>query len=188
MADGCSAAGGGRGRALKCPYHSWAYDLNGELLGQPLARDAFVELAGLDPDLGDWDSTPGILRGAQRSLSGELKADPRHVPGELSRVLAAPQHAGPDMLSTPFMGEQFSPHACGAAMGKEVVKLLEQPESEWRLRPFSSVVYLLFPSVVINLPMSGHAELWQMYHATTKVVFEEDFDRKRISNARCAAA
>ena len=24
------------GRALKCPYHSWAYDLNGDLLGQPL--------------------------------------------------------------------------------------------------------------------------------------------------------
>jgi nitrite reductase/ring-hydroxylating ferredoxin subunit len=32
------------GRALKCPYHSWAYDLDGELLGQPLARDAFAEL------------------------------------------------------------------------------------------------------------------------------------------------
>src|SRR5581483_5950634 len=26
-----------------------------------------------------------------------------------------------------------------------------------------SIVYLLFPSVVINLPMSGHAELWEMY-------------------------
>ncbi len=38
-------SGRGRpGRALKCPYHSWAYDLNGELLGQPLARDAFAEL------------------------------------------------------------------------------------------------------------------------------------------------
>src|SRR5437764_1563244 len=33
------------GRALKCPYHSWAYDLNGDLLGQPLARDAFEPLA-----------------------------------------------------------------------------------------------------------------------------------------------
>ena len=32
------------GRALKCPYHSWAYDLNGDLLGQPLARDAFEAL------------------------------------------------------------------------------------------------------------------------------------------------
>ena len=45
------ATGRGRpGRAIKCPYHSWAYDLNGELLGQPLARDAFE---GLDRrDLG----------------------------------------------------------------------------------------------------------------------------------------
>src|SRR5262249_60238338 len=32
------------GRALKCPYHSWAYDLNGDLLGQPLAREAFEGL------------------------------------------------------------------------------------------------------------------------------------------------
>src|SRR5580692_8324622 len=39
------ASGRGRpGRAFKCPYHSWAYDLNGELLGQPLARDAFDSL------------------------------------------------------------------------------------------------------------------------------------------------
>ena len=39
------ASGRGRpGRAFKCPYHSWAYDLNGELLGQPLARDAFEGL------------------------------------------------------------------------------------------------------------------------------------------------
>jgi hypothetical protein len=25
------------------------------------------------------------------------------------------------------------------------------------------VVYLLFPSAIINLPMSGHAELWEVY-------------------------
>src|SRR5262249_35767419 len=38
-------SGRGRpGRALKCPYHSWAYDLNGDLLGQPLAREAFEGL------------------------------------------------------------------------------------------------------------------------------------------------
>ena len=38
-------SGRGRpGRALKCPYHSWAYDLDGELLGQPLARDASAGL------------------------------------------------------------------------------------------------------------------------------------------------
>lgn len=42
------ASGSGQaGRAFKCPYHSWAYDLNGELLGQPLAKDGFE---GLDRD------------------------------------------------------------------------------------------------------------------------------------------
>jgi hypothetical protein len=48
-------------------------------------------------------------------------------------------------------------------MRKEVTSLLERPQSEWELRPFGSVVYILFPSVVLNLPMSGHAELWEMY-------------------------
>jgi hypothetical protein len=48
-------------------------------------------------------------------------------------------------------------------MRKEVTRLLERPESEWELKPYASIVYLLFPSVVINLPMSGHAELWEMY-------------------------
>jgi hypothetical protein len=68
-----------------------------------------------------------------------------------------------DLLSTPFVGDTFGPHGRGAVMRKEVVKLLERDESEWDLRPNASIVYLLFPSVVINLPMSGHAELWEMY-------------------------
>ena len=28
---------------------------------------------------------------------------------------------------------------------------------------FASIVYLIFPSALINLPMSGHAELWEIY-------------------------
>ncbi len=41
----------------------------------------------------------------------------------------------PDMLSTPFVGEDFGPHTRGVVMRKEVVQLLEQPESEWDLKP-----------------------------------------------------
>jgi hypothetical protein len=48
-------------------------------------------------------------------------------------------------------------------MRKEVTKLLELDESQWDLRSNASIVYLIFPSALINLPMSGHAELWEMY-------------------------
>jgi hypothetical protein len=187
------------GRALKCPYHSWAYDLDGALLGQPLARDAFASLDpreyglipvpcaerfglivaapggarpidveawlnGLGPELGSYgfeDFTlfaerEGVFD-ANWKLIHDTFLESYHVFSLHRNTLA------PDMLSTPFVGENFGPHTRGAVMRKEVVRLLERPESEWSLREFASVVYLLFPSVAINLPMSGHAELWAMY-------------------------
>jgi phenylpropionate dioxygenase-like ring-hydroxylating dioxygenase large terminal subunit len=193
------------GRALKCPYHSWAYDLDGELLGQPLARDAFAELdrgefglipvpvaerfgvimaslggqgtaspgaaidveaelAGLGPDIADFDFGSWHFL-AERSgyfdanwkLIHDTFLESYHVFSLHRDTLA------PDMLSTPFVGENFGPHTRGVVMRKEVTRLLELPESEWELRPYASIVYILFPSVAINLPMSGHAELWDMY-------------------------
>jgi phenylpropionate dioxygenase-like ring-hydroxylating dioxygenase large terminal subunit len=187
------------GRALKCPYHSWAYDLNGNLLGQPLARDAFeplertelglrrvsaaerfglvlvrlasdepidveAELAGLGPELADWgfdgwrfyDQRDGVFD-ANWKLIRDTFLESYHVFSLHSDTLA------PDMLSTPFVGEEFGPHDRGVVMRKEVVKLLERPESEWQLKHYGSIVYILFPATVINLPMSGHAELWEMY-------------------------
>jgi phenylpropionate dioxygenase-like ring-hydroxylating dioxygenase large terminal subunit len=189
------------GRALKCPYHSWAYDLNGDLLGQPLARDAFEELdrsefglvslpvaerfglifaavgaggaqtidvesalAGLGPELAEYDfgswhflSERTGLFDANWKLIHDTFLESYHVFSLHRNTLA------PDMLSTPFVGENFGPHTRGVVMRKEVTKLLELPESEWDLRANASVVYILFPSVAINLPMSGHAELWDMY-------------------------
>jgi hypothetical protein len=68
-----------------------------------------------------------------------------------------------DLLSTPFVADFFGDHARASVMRKEVTGLLERDESEWELRSFASIVYLLFPSVVLNLPMSGHAELWEVY-------------------------
>jgi phenylpropionate dioxygenase-like ring-hydroxylating dioxygenase large terminal subunit len=190
---------------LKCPYHAWAYDLDGELLGQPLARDAFAgldrcelglvpvpvaerfgvimasigggdsdgvsgpidvagELAGLGPELAEfgfeswafYDSREGVFD-ANWKLIHDTFLESYHVFSLHRDTLA------PDMLSTPFVGENFGPHTRGAVMRKEVVSLLERRESEWELRPYASVVYILFPSTVINLPMSGHAELWEMF-------------------------
>jgi phenylpropionate dioxygenase-like ring-hydroxylating dioxygenase large terminal subunit len=195
-------SGRGRpGRAIKCPYHSWAYDLDGDLLGQPLARDAFeglertglglvrvpvaerfglvlvriggersgpvdveAELAGLGPEIADWgferwqyfDERSGVFD-ANWKLIHDTFLESYHVFSLHRDTLA------PDMLSTPFVGEEFGPHSRGIVMRKEVVGLLERPAAEWELKPYASVVYILFPSTVINLPMSGHAELWTMY-------------------------
>ena len=194
-------SGRGRpGRALKCPYHSWAYDLNGELLGQPLARDAFAELdrgefglvavsvaerygliwvrlgesaapididaelAGLGPEIADYGFERWHLLAeregcfdANWKLIHDTFLESYHVFSLHRDTLA------PDMLSTPLVSEDFGAHTRAVVMRKEVTSLLERPESEWELRPFGSIVYVLFPATAINLPMSGHAELWDMY-------------------------
>ena len=241
------ATGRGRpGRAFKCPYHSWAYDLNGDLLGQPLARDAFdgldracmglvrvpvaerfglvmvrlnvggapidvgAELSGLGAELGEigfgdyafFDERSGVFD-ANWKLIYDTFLESYHI------FSLHKDSIGPDLLSTPFIGDAFGAHGRGVVMRREVVELLERPESDWRLRPYASVVYLLFPSTVINLPMSGHAELWQCYPEpedphrtrvtvrfyvpaggdeefwrtnvkfTERVVFREDFDQQQ---------
>jgi nitrite reductase/ring-hydroxylating ferredoxin subunit len=163
-------SGRGRpGRALKCPYHSWAYDLHGDLLGQPLARSAFdglertglglvpvpvaerfglvfvrvggagaepidveAELAGLGPEIADWgferwhyfDERGGVFD-ANWKLIRDTFLESYHIFSLHRDTLA------PDMLSTPFVGEDFGPHSRGVVMRKEVVGLLERPESEW---------------------------------------------------------
>jgi phenylpropionate dioxygenase-like ring-hydroxylating dioxygenase large terminal subunit len=194
-------SGRGRpGRALKCPYHSWAYDLNGELLGQPLARDAFAELdraqfglvpvsvaerygmvwvrlgeraepididaelAGLGTEIADYGFERWHLLAEREAcfdanwkLIHDTFLESYHVFSLHRDTLA------PDMLSTPLVSDDFGAHTRAVVMRKEVTSLLERPESEWALRPFGSIVYVLFPAVAINLPMSGHAELWDMY-------------------------
>jgi len=194
------ATGRGRpGRAFKCPYHSWAYDLNGDLLGQPLARDAFesldrscmglisvpvaerfglimvrlggsaaidpgAELCGLGAEIADVDLDGYVFFD---EISGVFDANWKLIYDtflESYHIFSLHKDSiGPDLLSTPFVGDRFGAHGRGVVMRREVVSLLERPESEWRLRPYASIVYLLFPGALINLPMSGHAELWQCY-------------------------
>jgi phenylpropionate dioxygenase-like ring-hydroxylating dioxygenase large terminal subunit len=82
------ATGRGRpGRAFKCPYHSWAYDLNGDLLGQPMARDAFE---GLDRSELGLIPIPVAERFGLilAQLGGVERIDAASELGELGRELA----------------------------------------------------------------------------------------------------
>lgn len=66
-------------------------------------------------------------------------------------------------LSVPSVSLAFGPHSIGMALRKTVTQLLEQDEASWSLRKHASLVYRVFPNVVFNLPMDGHAELWEIY-------------------------
>ena len=195
------ASGRGRpGRAFKCPYHSWAYDLDGELLGQPLARDAFEGVdrakSGLIPvptaerfglvlcRLGSdepIDVADVLTPGLGQELA-EFGFEDYHFHAEREDVFDAnwkllhdtflegyhvfalhKDTLAPDILSTPIVSDAYDAHSRGVVMRREVAQLLEKPEDEWELRPHASIVYTIFPSAVLNLPMSGHAELWQIY-------------------------
>jgi hypothetical protein len=133
-------------------------------LGSTEPIDVAEELAGLGPEIADWGferwhfftQREGRFE-ANWKLIRDTFLESYHVFSLHRDTLA------PDMLSTPFVGDSFGPHDRGVVMRKEVVTLLERPESEWKLKPYGSIVYILFPNAVINLPMSGHAELWEMY-------------------------
>lgn len=188
------------GRVLSCPFHAWTYDLDGALLGQPLAREAFAELdrdelglvplpvveagglvlvapgAGEAPDGDDW------LAGLADELrpwgfDGFRYFDERVVEVEANWKLVYDtflegyhifslhrRTVGRILLSRPAVGDTFGPHARSVVFGKDVPRMLrEEPEQDWDLKRHASVVYQLFPNAVINLPQSGHAELWQVH-------------------------
>ena len=128
------------------------------------AIDLERELAGLGPELASFDFGRWHLLGeregtfdANWKLIHDTFLESYHVFSLHRNTLA------PDMLSTPLVSEDFGPHTRAVVMRKEVTRLLERPEAEWELRPYASIVYVLFPAVAINLPMSGHAELWEIY-------------------------
>jgi phenylpropionate dioxygenase-like ring-hydroxylating dioxygenase large terminal subunit len=66
-------------------------------------------------------------------------------------------------LSVPAVGVFFGPHAFTPAMRRSSSEMLEQDESEWDVRKHASIVIRIFPNTVLNLPIDGHAELWEVY-------------------------
>ena len=50
------------------------------------------------------------------------------------------------------------------AARRTIEKLRELPESEWKLIPFSAVIYVLFPNTVLVM-QGDHLETWHVYPA-----------------------
>jgi phenylpropionate dioxygenase-like ring-hydroxylating dioxygenase large terminal subunit len=194
VADGSGRAG----RAFVCPYHSWTYDLDGKLLGQPQARGCFdgpgtlhsdliplpvaerfgmifarldgdepidiaAELSGLAPELASHDFASHSFsaeHSGEWATNWKLALDTflegYHI-FALHRTTLSP-----DFLSAPCLTETMGDHGRMAVFRRSVVDLKELERVEWRLRPHSTIVYRIFPNVVLNLPSSGHAELWRI--------------------------
>jgi hypothetical protein len=139
----------------------------GMIFAQPEGQaplDVGEQLGALGPELAEYrfedlrffDQRGGVFE-ANWKLIHDTFTETYHVFSLHRDTLA------PDLLSTPFVGDFYGANSRGVVMRKEVTGLLERDESEWRLRPYASIVYLLFPSVILNLPMSGHVELWEIY-------------------------
>lgn len=188
------------GRVFSCPFHAWTYDINGDLLGQPLAREAF---AGCDPEHLSLLAIPvtessgliAVAPGAPEApdLSDELGElgselddwgfdgfrflEERVVTVEANWKLVYDtflesyhvfslhrRTVGKILLSMPATGHFFGRNMRSVVFGKDVPRHLRTTrEEEWDLKRHASIVYQLFPNVVINMPQSGHAELWQVY-------------------------
>jgi phenylpropionate dioxygenase-like ring-hydroxylating dioxygenase large terminal subunit len=187
------------GRVFSCPYHSWTYDVEGNLLGQPLSRTGFEGLdqgeLGLIPvpvaeRFGLIFTRPGgtapidveeHLAGMGEELAGfrlesyrffaersgiwemnwkqavDTFTESYHVFALHKRTIAQA------FLSVPAVQLMFGPHSLAPAMRRSITELAEQDESAWDLRKHASMVIRVFPNTILNLPMDGHAELWEVY-------------------------
>jgi hypothetical protein len=55
------------------------------------------------------------------------------------------------------------PHGRAVLLGRKTERLIQEDAGRYNLRNTGNIVYWLFPNVVLSMPMSGHAELWQTY-------------------------
>ncbi|MDX6362880.1 MAG: hypothetical protein QOC85_1890 [Streptomyces sp.] len=125
--------------------------------------DVEAELAGLAPELASHDFE-GYWFSEEHSgewntnwkLAMDTFLEGYHIFALHRRTLS------PDFLSAPCHTQAFGDHGRMTVFRRSAVGLKELDRAEWRLRPHTTIVYRIFPNVVLNLPSSGHAELWRI--------------------------
>ena len=151
------------GLVLVHPGRTAPADLHADAPPQVVDVEAWLE--GLAEELGEWDFAGHRFfdeRVMDLDCSWKLAYDTflegYHIFSLHSRTV------GKGLLSTPVTGDRFGRHNRGVVHARTLAAHAEAvPEDRWDLKGHSSIVYQLFPNVLINLPLSGHAELWQIY-------------------------
>jgi phenylpropionate dioxygenase-like ring-hydroxylating dioxygenase large terminal subunit len=166
----------GQRARFTCPYHGWAYGLDGRLAGVPHRRGfpqvqeathslqpvPVVEAAGLlwaggDPRLGALEEDlrgfglhAGVVydeRQRDYALNWKLVFD---IFLEAYHVRVA--HArtiAPMFTDNLYLVDPHPPHLRNVFPKHSIAELAEQPEAEWRLRAHANVLYVLFPNTLV---------------------------------------
>ncbi|MGB8407693.1 MAG: SRPBCC family protein [Mycobacterium sp.] len=192
VATGCGSA-----RRLACPYHSWTYDLGGNLVGIP-GREGF-------PDVDTGTARLAELPAAEYAgflwvmLDASARLDVRAHLGPLAEELASWRldrwtPVGERVLDTPInwklavdtfsenyhfatvhansfgafsrsncaVFDSFGPHHRLVFPLKSIVELDEVPEHDWQPLRYVSIIYALFPNIVLSVT-PGNGELFRIY-------------------------
>jgi phenylpropionate dioxygenase-like ring-hydroxylating dioxygenase large terminal subunit len=159
-----------------CPYHGWAYRLDGRLAGVP-HRQGFpqvqeathslrpipvMEAAGLvwaggDPRLGalaeelcGFGLRSGVIyaeREREYAINWKLAFD---IFLEAYHVrVAHAQTIAPMFLDNVYLVDPHPPHLRNVFPKQSIAALAHQPEPSWRLREHANVLYVLFPSTLV---------------------------------------
>ena len=152
----CDAGPGHAERFFKCPYHSWAYDLDGKCLGTPLFT-ADSEVPQDQRGIFDMSERQGVRQGRLRPAPGALRA--LGLPGlrvpRRGRAAAARRARRPSRRASPATASTSG----GSSAGAEY----EIP-ANWKLVAENFMEYYhlpwVHPSLVKVSPMDAHYR-WQ---------------------------
>lgn len=68
-----------------------------------------------------------------------------------------------DFLSTPSLFDPFGPHGRMIVFRRSVLGLVDEDRDDWDLGAHTTLLYRLFPHVVLNVTSAGATELWEFH-------------------------